>query len=116
LKGLNMAGWSKSAGSKAAGKSKGPAKEISHMTVKKAANGGHIMTHHHTHPEHHPDETHTTKGDDQMVGHMMDNMGTPNAGEDPNAAAAPQAGAPPMAGGGAAPAAAPQAGAPPAAM
>src|SRR5271165_1287718 len=106
--------WNKSAGAKAAGKSKTPAKTISHMTIKKAANGGHIITHHHTDPMTHPDEHHTTKGDDQMVGHMMDNMGTPNTGE-AEVQAAGQPGAPPMAGAGPS-AAAPQPGAPPAAM
>lgn len=106
--------WNKNAGVKAAGKSKGPEKKVSHVTVRKAANGGHIITHHHTHPDHHPEETHTTKGDDQMVGHMLDNMGTPNSGEAELEGAAPQSGAPPAAGGGPS-AAAPQPGAPPAA-
>lgn len=106
--------WNKSAGAKASGKAKPASKQISHVTVKKAANGGHIITHHHTKPEEHPDEQHTTKGDDQLVGHMMDHMGEPNAGEAELAGAAPQPGAPPAAGGSPA-AAAPQPGAPPAA-
>ena len=106
--------WNKDAGKKAAGKSKAPAKEISHITVKKAANGGHVITHHHTKPDDHPDEHHITKGDDEMAQHMMTNMGQPNPGEAELDAAQPQAGAPPTAG--AAPAAAgPQSGAPPSA-
>lgn len=81
-----------------------PKKEISHVEVKRSGTkGDHIITHHHTHPEHHPPETKTTRGDDEMVEHMMQNMGTQNPGEaaadpnaaspDPSAAAAP-AGAP----------------------
>jgi hypothetical protein len=107
--------WNKNAGAKAAGKSKTPAKVVSEIHVKKAANGGHILTHKHTHPDHHPDETHTTKGDDAMVGHMMDNLGTPNTGEDQIPPGAQAGGAPPPGAGGGPAAAAPQAGAPPAA-
>ena len=91
--------WSHEAASDMKGKEK-PAKKISHVTVKHAANGGHIITHHHTAPEHHPDEDHTTKGDAAMMAHMQQAMPDQNppapeaeAGADPNAAA----GAPPMA-------------------
>jgi hypothetical protein len=58
-----------------------PKKEIKHMHIKHAANGGHIIKHEHTHPEHHPDEEHTTKTDDELASHVLQNMGTPNPGE-----------------------------------
>lgn len=70
-----------------------PKKEISHIVTKKSANGDHIHEHHHKHPEHHPMETHTTRGDDEMVSHMMQNMGTPNQGEAEADAGTPDAGA-----------------------
>ena len=90
-----------------------PKKEVKHMHITKAANGGHVITHTHTHPEHHPDETHITKGDDELASHVMQNMGTPNPGE----AEADPAGGAAAAGAGALPAggAAPQAGTAPAA-
>ena len=83
-----------------------PKKEIKHMHIKKASNGGHIIRHEHTHPDHHPDEEHTTKTDDELASHVLQNMGTQNPGEAeadagqsgiPGAAqapAAPAAGAP----------------------
>lgn len=80
-----------------------PKKEVSHVTVRKSGTkGDHIITHHHTHPHHHPDEEKTTRGDDEMVGHMLDTMGTQNPGEataDPAAASGtpPAAGASPAA-------------------
>ena len=76
-----------------------PAKVIQHIRTRKSANGGHIHEHHHTHPEHHPMEEHSTQGDDGMVEHMMDNMGTPNPGE--AEADAGQSGMPAAAAGGA---------------
>lgn len=82
-----------------------PKKEIKEIHTSKSENGDHIHVHHHTHPGHHPSETHTTRGDDEMVAHMMQNMGTQNPGEaaaDPNAAPADASGATPA---GAAPAA-----------
>ena len=90
-----------------------PKKEVKHMHITKAANGGHVITHTHTHPEHHPDETHTTKTDDELMDHVAQNMGTPNPGE----AEADPAGGAAAAGAGALPAggAAPQAGPAPAA-
>jgi hypothetical protein len=75
-----------------------PAKKISHVTVKHAANGGHIITHHHTAPEHHESEDHTTKGDAAMMAHMQQAM--PDQAPAPDAGgAAPDmaAGAPPAA-------------------
>lgn len=58
-----------------------PPKVISHIVHRKSANGDHIFEHHHTHPEHHPKEEHTKRGDDEMVEHMMQHAGTPNPGE-----------------------------------
>jgi hypothetical protein len=92
------------------GKKEGkPKKELAEMHIKRAANGGHIITHHHTAPEHHPKEEHTTKGDDELAQHVMQNMGDQNPGEAD--ADAGQSGIPPQAGASAAPPAA----APPAA-
>ena len=68
-----------------------PAKKIKSITHEHSTNGDHIFTHHHTHPEHHPSETHTKRGDDEMVHHMLKHAGTPNEGEaesEPDAAAA----------------------------
>lgn len=72
---------------------KAPKKEISHIVTKKSHNGDHIHEHHHKHPEHHPMETHTTRGDDEMVAHMMEHMGSPNQGEAEADAGTPDAGA-----------------------
>lgn len=102
--------WNKSAGAKASGKSKGPKKELSHVSVKKGASGGHVITHHHKDPMEHPDETHVTPNDAAMMAHMQGAMGNDAAGPagagatapDPAAAAAaagPQPGAPPAAAG-----------------
>jgi hypothetical protein len=89
-----------SVASELGGKAEKPKKEIKHMHIKKAANGGHIIRHEHTHPEH-PDEEHTTKTDDELLNHVSQNMGTPNPGEAEADAgqsgipgAAPQGGAP----------------------
>src|ERR1039458_2498774 len=72
----------KEAASSLAGKpEEKPKKEIKHMHIHKAANGGHIIRHEHTHPEHHPDEEHTTKTDDQLADHVLQHMGTQNPGE-----------------------------------
>lgn len=89
-----------------------PSKEVHKVEVERAANGGHIITHHHTNPEH-PPERHTTKGDDEMAQHLMQTMGTPNSGEPeadagqsgvPDASAGAPTGAPTGAPAGAAPA------------
>ena len=102
------------------GKAAKPKKEIKSMHIKKAANGGHIIRHEHTHPEHHPDEEHTTKTDDQLASHVLQNMGTPNPGEadaDAGQSGVPAAGAAPAGGASAAGTPAPDAGgAPNAAM
>lgn len=87
-----------------------PKKEIDHIVHRKSTNGDHIFEHHHTHPEHHPMETHTKRGDDEMVAHMLDHAGTPNPGEaeadagtpdamDASASAAPAAPSPMGSGG-----------------
>ena len=88
-----------------------PKKEIKHMHIKKASNGGHIIRHEHTHPEHHPDEEHTTKTDDELADHVLQNMGTPNPGE--AEADAGQSGVPGEAAGAAPQAGTPAAGTPP---
>ena len=94
------------------GSDKKPAKKVSHVTVKHAANGGHIITHHHTHPEVHEDEHHTTKGDAAMMAHMqqaMPDQAPPDAAGAPEGAGAgpnPATGAPPAPAGAPAPAAA----------
>lgn len=69
-----------------------PKKEIREISVKKSHNGGHVITHKHHSPAHHPDEIHTTKGDDAMVEHMLQHAGIPNDGE--AADASMQGGAP----------------------
>lgn len=85
-----MSKWADAAES--LGKDSTPKKELSHILTRKSANGGHIHEHHHKHPEHHPREDHTTKGDDEMVEHLMAHMGQPNPGEDVSDAGSPAAG------------------------
>lgn len=83
-----MAGYSKAEMAMSGGE-KPPKKEIKHIeTSKSDTKGDHIHVHHHTRPDHHPPETHTTRGDDEMTAHMLQNIGTANPGEatDPNAA------------------------------
>jgi hypothetical protein len=83
-----------------------PPKEIHHVEVHHDSGkaGGHVIIHHHTHPEHHPAEAHSTHGDDEMTEHNLAAMGSPNPGEAPDPAAA-QAGPPdPSGAGGAMPA------------
>jgi len=93
-----------------------PKKEIKHIEVKKGKSGGHIITHHHTHPSHEP-EAHVAKDDDSMAAHMLEHAGTPPPDATPQTEAAdnaapaaapamatgagPAAGAPAMATGGA---------------
>jgi hypothetical protein len=89
-----------------------PKKEIKHIVTRKAAGGkSHIHTHVHHNSTAHPDEEHVTTGDDAMAEHMMQNMGTPNPGEqEADAGQGAPAGAAPQPGGsapGAAPAAPP---------
>jgi hypothetical protein len=54
-------------------------KEISHMTVRKSKNGGHIFEHHHK--SGHAMEEHTTHGTDHAVSHFMQHMTDQNPGE-----------------------------------
>ena len=98
-----MANW-KDAAISLGGEDKAPKKEISHIVTRKSANGGHVHEHHHTHSAH-PVEHHVTKGDDEMVEHMLANAGTPNPGEDTSDQGSPaaQASAPMAAQGPAAP-------------
>lgn len=58
-----------------------PKKEIHHIRTRKVSGGGYIHEHHHTRPEYHPMEEHTSADQDGMVDHMMQNMGEPNPGE-----------------------------------
>ena len=91
-----------------------PKKEIDHIVHSKAKTGEHVMVHHHTHPEHHPAETHVKKNMDDVHAHLEDHMGEPNPGEaeaDAGQSGIPAAGAPPA--GPAAGAPPPGAGAPP---
>lgn len=97
-----MAGkdWKGAVAEKMGGDKSAPKKEIKSITTTKSHNGGHVHVHKHHNPDAHPDETHTTKGDDEMVQHMMQNAGTPNPGEaeaDPSAAPAAQMTASPSA-------------------
>jgi hypothetical protein len=57
-----------------------PAKVIDHIKTRKVA-GGFVHEHHHTHPEHHKMEEHTSKTMDDLHGHFEDHMGSPNSGE-----------------------------------
>jgi hypothetical protein len=119
-----MAEWKSAVAEHMGGHHEGekPAKKIKSIEHHHSANGDHVLVHKHTHPEHHPDEEHTKRGDDELVHHMLKHAGTPNEGEaesEPNAAAAMSdpanaaaAGAPPAA---AAPAGAPAPAAMPAA-
>lgn len=93
-----------------------PKKEVEEMHIRRSKNGGHIIKHKHTRPEHHPDEEHTTKGDDELAEHVMTHMGDMNDGEaDANAgnSGIPSEAESPAAGAGAAPPPTPGAGASP---
>lgn len=63
------------------GGEKKPKKEIKEMHIRKTANGKHIVTHKHHHPEHHPDEEHSMEDMGALHQHMEDHAGTPNDGE-----------------------------------
>ena len=97
------------------GEAKKPKKEIKEMVHRKTANGKHIVTHKHHHPEHHPDEEHAMENMAQLHQHMEDHAGTPNDGEGAESAAPAGAAQMTAAPSPAAPAA-PAAGAPPAGM
>ena len=57
-----------------------PKKEISEIHIKKVK-GGHIVTHHHTHPSHYKSEEHVVPDMDGLHEHMEDHMGMENEGE-----------------------------------
>jgi hypothetical protein len=106
--------WDKAASAMKGKSEKKPEKKIESVSVRHAANGGHIITHHHTHPDVHPSEEHTTKGDAALMAHMQQSM----PDQAPPAEAGAGAGAPDAAAAGAAGAAGagappPAAGAPP---
>ncbi len=69
------------------GSAKKPKKEIKEMHIRKTANGKHIVTHKHHHPEHHPDEEHSMEDMGALHQHMEDHAGTPNEGEGAESAA-----------------------------
>lgn len=54
-----------------------PPKVVKDMRIRRSANGGHIVTHVHTHFEH-PDEEHTTEGADGLVNHVLHHMTDPD--------------------------------------
>lgn len=68
-------GWAEAASRSMGGDSK-PAKVLSHVSTEKTKSGSYIHTHHHTHPEHHPAEKHTSPDDKAMLQHMMASMGS----------------------------------------
>jgi hypothetical protein len=57
-----------------------PKKELKEMRIRKGANGGHIVTHIHTHMMH-PDEEHVHEHTDGLIDHVMQHMTEPNEGE-----------------------------------
>jgi hypothetical protein len=65
-----------------------PKKEIKRMIHEKSHNGGHIVTHEHHRPEHHPDEKHTFSNMADVAAHMEKHAGTPNQGEPADASGA----------------------------
>jgi hypothetical protein len=69
------------------GSDKKPKKEIKEMHIRKTANGKHIVTHKHHHPEHHQDEEHSMENMAALHQHMEDHAGTPNEGEGAESAA-----------------------------
>lgn len=52
-----------------------PKKEIKEVRTRKGKSGGYIHEHHHTRPEHHPMEEHTSADQDAMMEHMLQHMG-----------------------------------------
>lgn len=59
---------------------KKPKKVVHEIRTRKSKNGGYIHEHHHTRPEHHPMEEHTTGDMDGMLAHMKDHMTEPSEG------------------------------------
>lgn len=68
---------------------KKPPKVVKRIEHERGSDGTHVFTHHHTHPEHHPSETHHYKPnpekprahDDQAVDHFIQHAVAPNEGE-----------------------------------
>jgi hypothetical protein len=80
-----------------------PKKEVHEIRTRKAKSGGFIHEHHHTHPEHHKMEEHTSPNMKSAMTHLNDHMGDGSSASDvmadaapaaPAAAGAPAAGAP----------------------
>jgi hypothetical protein len=80
-KGKNMKHGMENVAAELGGKSEKPKKEIKEIRTRKGKSGGYIHEHHHTAPEHHPMEEHTSPDQDAMVSHLMEHMGQPNPGE-----------------------------------
>jgi hypothetical protein len=85
-----------------------PKKEVHEIRTRKAKSGGFIHEHHHTHPEHHKMEEHTSPNMKSAMTHLNDHMGDGSSASDvmsdagsanPDTQAAPAAGAPPAAAG-----------------
>ena len=76
------------------GSDKKPKKEIKEMHVRKTANGKHIVTHKHHHPEHHPDEEHSMENMAALHQHMDNHAGEPDGDEAAPAGAAQMTAAP----------------------
>jgi hypothetical protein len=76
-----------------------PKKEIHEIRTRKAKTGGFIHEHHHTRPEHHKMDEHTSADVKGMLSHMNEHMGDggslADAAAPAQAAAAPAAGATP---------------------
>jgi hypothetical protein len=75
-----------------AGKRRGPGgkpmKVVKKIEYERGADGTHVFTHHHTHPEHHPPEVHhfkpkggTAEHHDAAVDHFIQHAIPPNPGE-----------------------------------
>lgn len=58
-----------------------PKKVVKDMKIRRSANGGHIVTHVHSHFEH-PDEEHTTQGTKGLLNHVMQHMTDPTEPSD----------------------------------
>jgi hypothetical protein len=63
-------------------KSETPAKEIKELRIRKTANKGAIVEHHHTMPEFHQMEEHTVANKKQLAQHIMQHMNGMEEGED----------------------------------
>jgi hypothetical protein len=107
-KGSNMASHFDAVSDSLGGDHGKPAKHIKEIRTRKGKGGGFIHEHHHTHPDSHPMEEHTSASDKAMAQHMLQSMGSAAPADgDPTAAAgaappdpnAPAGGPPSPAGG-----------------